>query len=73
MAGKPGRREKNQEPVGVILETDEGTHTEVLMEEVLRRGQILDVVGKIELIGLLMDCMCAVRERRQAGQQGLQH
>ena len=41
MAGKRGRREKNQEPVGVILERDEGAHTEVLMEEVLRRGQIL--------------------------------
>lgn len=53
--------------MGVILERDGGTNTEVLMEEVVRRGRPLDVLGKTDLIRLLMDWMQAVREGRQAG------
>ena len=53
--------------MGVILEKVGGTNTEVLMEEVVRRGQPLDVLGKTDLIRLVMDWMRAVREGRQAG------
>ena len=35
--------------MGVILERDGGTNTEVLMEEVVRRGRPLDVLGKTDL------------------------
>ena len=50
--------------MGVVLERDGGANTEVLMQEVVRRGQPLDVLGKTDLIRLLMKWMPAVRERR---------
>lgn len=56
----------------VILERD--AYTEALMEDVVKRAQILDIFRKIEPIGLLMDWTWAVAEGEEKRRnQGLKH